>query len=115
MGSLRTSRQREPSASRLRPLGATAIGGVLVTFLAVAASASATTRYAEPNGNGPEPCDLSDPCSLQTAVEGTVTDGDEVILLPGTYVETDELDDVNDAIDMHGQVGAPRPKIMSSA
>jgi hypothetical protein len=89
--------------------------GALAAFLATAVSASATTRYAEPSGNGPEPCELSDPCSLQTAVEGTVTDGDEVILLPGTYVETNELDDVNDAIDMHGQAGAPRPTIMSSA
>jgi hypothetical protein len=94
---------------------AAGIVGTLLTCLAVAAPASAATRYAEPNGNGPEPCDLSDPCNLQTAVEGTVTDGDGVILLPGTYVETDELDDVNDAIDMHGQAGQPRPTIMSSA
>ena len=98
-----------------RPACLVAMTGALVTFLAVAVPASAATRYAEPNGNGPEPCDLSDPCSLQTAVEGIVTDGDEVILLPGTYVETDELDDVNDAIDLHGQSGSPRPTIMSSA
>jgi hypothetical protein len=92
-----------------------AIAGVAGLLLAAPTAASAAIRYAEPNGNGPEPCDLSDPCSLQTAVEGTVTDGDEVILLPGTYVETNELDDVNDAIDMHGQSGSARPTIMSSA
>src|SRR4051794_8388918 len=116
MGLLHTPKQRDPSASRVGAWRATAIIGVLVMFLAVAASASAATRYAEPNGNGPEPCDLSDPCSLQAAVEApAVIDGDEVILLPGTYAETDELDDNSDAIDMHGQAGAPRPTIMSSA
>lgn len=83
---------------------------------ASASSAAAALRYAEPGGTGGEPCLQANPCDLQTAVEAAaVVDGDEVILLPGTYAEgADRLQPV-DQIDLHGQAGSPMPTITSSA
>jgi hypothetical protein len=87
--------------------------------LALPATAPAAIRHAEPGGDGANPCNLSDPCGIQRAVEGDapadVQDGDEVILLPGDYmVGGDEIDAV-DMIDVHGQAGQPPPRIVSSA
>lgn len=82
------------------------------------ALASAAIRYAEPNGNGPEPCDVSDPCDIQQAAEAPdVEPGDEVILAPGDYMLTTSLDGVEvlDAITLHGQAGQPRPRLVASA
>ena len=40
-------------------------------FAAFAGPASAATRFAEPGGNGPEPCLQGDPCEIHDAIEGT--------------------------------------------
>ena len=64
-----------------------AMSVVAFAVLAMATSANAATRFAEPNGNGAAgagQCLEADPCSLVDAVENAaVVDGDEVILLPG--------------------------------
>jgi hypothetical protein len=88
----------------------------LVVALACASPALGAQRYAEPGGDGPEPCDQSDPCDIQDVVEnGGVQDGDEVILLPGDYAVGSDQIDVDDDIEVHGQDGQPRPRIMTSA
>jgi hypothetical protein len=92
------------------------LGALLVLALPSAASAQ-TTRYAEPGGTGEENvCAQSDPCSLDDAVEDdSVVDGDEVIVLPGTY---DDLAGdgllIADRINLHGAHGGPRPLITES-
>ena len=95
-------------------------GGWLVLVAAAAvlvasASADAAIRYAEPNGNGASgagQCLLADPCSLQTAVEDpSVVNGDEVIVLTGTYENQADSVLVEDAITVHGEAEQPRPVI----
>ncbi len=59
-------------------------------LLGVVSQAAGATRYAEVGGNGPPsgatPCPIEDPCALEPAVEDpSVANGDEVIVLPGTY------------------------------
>jgi hypothetical protein len=44
--------------------------------------ARAANRYAEPNGDGAEPCVQSDPCGIESAVNDS-TNGDDITLLPG--------------------------------
>jgi hypothetical protein len=87
--------------------------GAAATLL-FAASASAAVRYAEPGGDGPAgSCPKSNPCDIQDAVEDpTVADGDEVVLLGGTYALplTDDVE-VDEAIDLHGVAGETRPLI----
>jgi hypothetical protein len=63
-------------------------------------------RYAEPNGNGPEPCFEADPCGLKSAVEGNASDGDEVILVEGTYELGATNATADDAVDVHPAPGA---------
>ena len=80
-----------------------------------ATPAAAATRFAEPLGSGLDPCGQADPCSIQNAADPTkVQDGDEVVLLPGDYSLSATLGIV-DAIDIHGQAGQPRPRLLSSA
>lgn len=98
--------------SRSRP-------AVLLTLIAVVAAcaapaaAQAAQRYADPGGSGTA-CTQGSPCSLDTAVEdSSVADGDEVIVMPGTYSTADVL--VTDAISLHGEAGQPRPTINVSS
>jgi hypothetical protein len=101
--------------------GGIALSASVVTLIA-AGPASAATRYAEPGGDGPEgSCPQADPCDIQVAIEGgsmasNVQPGDEIILLPGDYaVGSDEIDFLAQNLDVHGQDGQPRPRIVSSA
>ena len=92
-------------------LGVSIVAGLVL--LAAAAQASAAQRFASPTGTGTA-CTEASPCSLQTAVEDpAVMDGDEVIMAPGDYVESDSLV-ANDAINIHGVAGQPRPRIFNS-
>jgi hypothetical protein len=92
------------------------IGGIAALALAAPTAAAGAVRYAEPGGNGPEPCRAANPCEIEVAVEsGTVMDGDEVVLLPGDYALGAENLEITDDIDLHGQGGRPRPRILSSA
>lgn len=99
---------------------------IAVWLLLASAPAAAATRYAEPGGNGPAAtCPQSDPCDIQIAIEGDpgivgeeVANGDEIVVLPGTYVlgasSSDELDILKN-ITVHGDPGEPRPVIQSAA
>ena len=92
-----------------------ALGLVAAALLAGAPLAYADTRYAEPNGNGPEPCtDSTDPCDIQNAVEGDTMPpmpGDQVVLLPGTYTLDPGGLFIGENISVGGQAGQPRPLI----
>ncbi|HYU59266.1 MAG TPA: hypothetical protein VEK39_00770, partial [Solirubrobacterales bacterium] len=102
---------------------AAATACVATVVLAMAASAGAATRFAEPNGNGTAGaggCLEADPCSLVDAVENAaVVDGDEVILLPGTtggvYESQAASLDVTDAITMRSRDTDPVPVIPITA
>ncbi len=89
-----------------------ALAAIATVSLAASASASADVRYASPGGSGVA-CSTNAPCDLQVAVESAVG-GDEVVVLPGSYGETDQLD-VSASILVHGQAGAPSPLVVSSA
>ncbi len=96
------------------------VSAALTTLcLAAPVAASAATRYAEPNGDGPEPCLLADPCELTDAVEGhvaaNVVNGDEIVLLPGDYSTTDAVAPDDPNLKVHGQAGQPRPRIHTTA
>jgi len=80
--------------------------------LALAGSAGAATRYAEPNGNGPVgTCPQSDPCAIRAAIsDPSVAAGDEVIVAPGTYdITPGPTLSITKPITVHGQAGQPRP------
>jgi hypothetical protein len=78
-------------------------------MLAMAPAASAAIRYATPGGTGGEPCN-PDPCSLPTAVEGDVHDGDQVQLLAGPYHPAGSLG-IDAAIDVGPAPGVAPPVI----
>ena len=85
----------------------TALGvGALVS----AAPAHAANRFAEVGGNGPEPCSVSDPCSIVAAINGASSaTSDDVTLLgglqPNPYVTSTALV-VPSNVTVHGAPGA---------
>jgi hypothetical protein len=95
------------------------LGIVLCTlaFALVAVPASAAVRYAEPNGDGPaSSCPKANPCEINDATEdASVEDGDEVVVLPGTYDLGNGNIELSDTITLHGVLGKPRPVITSTA
>jgi hypothetical protein len=104
------------SVAPRRPFFLTA-GIVVVLPLAAAPSAFAAVRYAEVSGNGaPTVCAQSDPCSIEDAVEhSSVNDGDEVVVLPGTYDVGTGTVLVDNDITVQGAAGAPRPNITTAS
>lgn len=88
---------------------------ILATTICFAASASASTRYAAPDGVGsPVECLQSDPCSLpDAATNGWTEPGDVVILAPGTYALTDTLVPDGD-IELRGTGAPPATTITST-
>ena len=105
-------------SGRRRWLGAMLVFGL--GALALPAAALGATRYASPTGTGPSGaggCVQADPCSLDNAVEDpSVANGDEVIVLPGTYTNlSGDSIIVDNAIDLHGAAGGPRPVIMENS
>lgn len=88
------------------------MSAALVVMLALPAAASAAVRYAAPDGL-PSPACSPAPCDLQTAVE-SAAGGDEVVVLPGTYVESSQLD-VSASIFVHGVPDQPAPVIVTVA
>lgn len=90
------------------------LAGLTATAVIVGSGvASAAVRYAEPAGNGPAAsCPEADPCSLETAVENpAAVDGDEVIVLPGSYPLAAGVLNITQDLDVHGAPGAPAPLI----
>jgi hypothetical protein len=89
---------------------------VLLTALAAAASAQgADQRYAAPGGSGPKAeCPQANPCSLKDAVEGA-DNGDEVTVTGGTYtLGAGIVSPEGSNVDIHGDFGAPMPRVMAS-
>jgi hypothetical protein len=89
------------------------LAGLLGSLL-LAAPASAAIRYAAPDGTGAEPCNSRFPCSLKKAVEDAPADGTEVVVRPGNYTYSSTIF-VKKRLDLHGQVGEPRPRIAPAA
>jgi hypothetical protein len=83
--------------------------GATLALSAPAMAGTLATRFAEPNGNGPEPCEFADPCDIQVAVEAAPA-GSPVSLATGTYILGDELQ-VSGNVDVTG-VGAPDETVL---
>ncbi len=72
-------------------------------------------RYAEPNGNGPEPCAEADPCGIFLAVE-SAPNGAQVHLLAGDYaLGAEQVLDVPIGVGVHGLGDAADTTLSSSA
>jgi len=93
----------------------TAVAGMaVIVVLAVPAFASAAVRYAEPGAGGADPtCPQSDPCDLEEAVE-LAADGDEIVILTGTYTLADGLSIGGIGTVVHGESNQPRPVLQTS-
>jgi hypothetical protein len=83
-------------------------------FATTSSAALAAQRFASPAGSG-EACTFATPCDGRYAISGNtgsnpVADGDEVILLHGTYDfgNTSEVN-ISRSIDVHGEAGFPDP------
>ncbi len=87
----------------------------VLVVLAVPSGATAAQRYAAPSGSDvPGACTRSAPCRIDRAVNDAAS-GDEVIVLPGTYDVPDGLTVTNKSIDLHGEDGQPRPRLVGRA
>ena len=94
----------------------TLVGVVAATaLLAFASPAGAATRFAEPNGDGPAGaggCPETDPCSIVNAIEDpSVVNGDEVVVLPGTYENQSTTLTIDNAITVRSRATDPMPVI----
>ncbi len=98
-----------------RERGLLAVACALVAAIALGApvSAAATVRFASPTGAGPpSTCTtVATACNLQRAVEVVAVDGDEVIVLPGTYTEGANDLMVTGSKHVHGRAGLAVPSI----
>ena len=85
-------------------------------LLSMPAAAEAAQRYAGPGETDASPCTQSNPCSYASAVIGA-NNGDEVIVLPGDYgpIAGAGPFDPSTAVNVHGAVGQPRPRIFVSS
>jgi hypothetical protein len=102
----------------MRRYGAGVVAGlaVFVVTLLSPVVAQAVVRYAEPAGGATSgQCPQSNPCTIVFAVETAAQPNDEVVVMPGTYVLSDELEVSDSGLDLHGQAGELRPLIASSA
>jgi hypothetical protein len=85
-----------------------------VWTLTAGSAAAATTYYAGPMGMATDACTQLDPCDIVTAV-GNAADGDEVIILPGSYSLGAASAAINNAADVHGQDGQAKPVISNTS
>jgi hypothetical protein len=92
-------------------LGPLLLAAIVVALLFAAPSAFAAVRYATPGGSNLEPCNPT-ACNLPKAVNGA-GDGDEVVVGPGTYKPTAEVE-VDRAISVGGSPGATPPVVQIS-
>jgi len=104
------SKRRAASRSWLSALAAAAC------LMLLAPAAEATVRYAEPGGDGPQPCAEANPCAIEDAIEdATVSEGDEIVLLPGDYdLGSDQIQMSGTGVTVRGALSQPRPRIISS-
>lgn len=90
----------------------------LIAVLALAAPASAATRYASPTGIGAASggCPQVAPCNFIDAVDSAqLVDGDEVVVLPGDHMLGATQLQINKHVDIHGQGPAWLTTIHSSS
>jgi hypothetical protein len=99
------ARNRGPGVPASRLIALT----TLILALAFAADANATTWFAAPDGDGPAPCHVTDPCEIHDAV-GDAPAGSRVAALAGIYELTSVLH-VADAIALQGPWSGP-PAVM---
>jgi len=91
---------------------AASIVGMGAALLFFAPAASATARFASPNGSG-SACTEVSPCDILTAVN-KAAEHDDVTIEPGTYGPLPTtLVDSGHTLSIHGRAGAPRPVINS--
>jgi hypothetical protein len=94
-------------------------GGAVIAIglatLAVAATAQAAQLYAGPAGSGSD-CTQANPCSLKEALE-RARSNDELIVTSGTYPLSEPvlLYFAAENVDVHGDFGAPMPRITGSS
>ena len=89
-----------------------ALAAVLAA-LALPASASSAVRWAAPNSfKASGGCAEATPCTLEWAIEAA-SDGDEVVVKPGTYTVTQPLS-AQTHLSIHGIAGQPRPRIVGA-
>jgi hypothetical protein len=88
---------------------------VALATLAVAGTAQAGQLYAGPAGSGSD-CTQAKPCSLKEALE-KARSNDEVIVTSGTYPLSEPvlLYFAAENVDVHGDFGAPMPRITGSS
>src|SRR4051794_30911799 len=81
--------------------------------LALAPTAQAATRYADPAGGSTQPCSAGAPCSLRVAVQSAQT-GDDIAVAPGDYAVTTNLTP-GQGVSIHGLPGQPRPRLLAGS
>ena len=88
------------------------LGALLgLAALALPAPAGAAQRWASPTSTtSAASCTALAPCKLSYAISGSSA-GDEVVLAPGDY-QLNGLIQVPHALDLHGEAGKPRPRIL---
>jgi len=85
---------------------------VLLAALLAPATATAATRYASPAGGMVPGCAQITPCSLEYAITAA-SPGDEVVVTPGQYTVAATIE-TETPLWIHGQPGAPRPRIFAA-
>jgi hypothetical protein len=91
------------------------VGGIAAALIVAppAFAGGPAPRYAEPLGNGPEPCLSADPCSLQTAVSGAPA-STSVFMKSGTYTESTTVSVANN-VDLRSETGSVDDVVIQSS
>lgn len=94
-----------------RTIAVATLSWIALIFPLVPASAdgAANAYYAGPTGTG-SACTQMNPCTIPTAVS-SAADGDEVIVLQGSYSVGSTTVNITGGIEVHGQDGASKPMI----
>lgn len=104
--------ERQASARRRWAAARLALAALCVAAAAaLPAAAQAETRFAEPGEGGADPtCPQADPCDIVEAVN-EADEGDEVVVLPGTYSVSTLLSISEVNMLVRGLDGLPTPRI----
>jgi hypothetical protein len=99
-----------------RPAASLAALVAMLAFLGVVSQASATVRYAVPDGVGGDGICASPGagCSLRYVLENVILTADEVIVMPGTHDLGSNGVTVragSNSVNIHGAAGEPRPTV----
>jgi hypothetical protein len=86
------------------------------TALALACSDASALRYATPSPPGAANClTAATACSLTTAITGSTTTGEEIVVAPGNYAVSSTIMPAASDLHIHGAAGQPRPVITGAA